>query len=537
MKSMKDDAKRIIELAGKRYVNLTLEKTAGWKLETITVDQHFVFRMKDGNLEYDRASSASYFLEYLQMFEVYGRLRNEYDFSPLSTPMIYLHVNRSANGFQSNVDLPSYSEVDQTRQNDAAFSRQTPSIVALAVGRLAQKFRLLLEKDKGIAAKEFRTEKNLLELTELLSELGYEWDLECVNPLKNQYDVRIKKQGSSFLVSAASSGERELLTYLFAIFALNVRDALIVVDEPELHLHPQWQKTLLQLFVRLAESTGNQFLLATHSPTFVSPQSIQYVSRVFSREQKSHIDRLNTAALPEMKHLVNIVNSQNNERLFFADKIVLVEGVSDRLFFEKVLDLQGRKASTKSILEIVSVGGKGFFKAYESLLKACKIEYSLIADLDFIEEIGSEEIRSLFRTDPGEIKKDVIDNAGSTDGATLVTRIDEAMRNGNWVDAQATWEYIKSRRRKLRTDLSDVERDRLKVFLKARRAEKIYVLEKGTLEDYLPTGYKSKDLKKIIDFLSHDEFWDQIPEDGKQELTEISRSLMNDLHTAAVAGG
>ncbi|MEK9802094.1 MAG: AAA family ATPase, partial [Curvibacter sp.] len=142
-------------------------------------------------------------------------------------------------------------------------------------------------------------------LTKLLNELGYEWSLETINPLKNQYDVRLKKQGSSFLVGAASSGERELLTYLFAIFALNVRDALIIDDEPELHLHPKWQKTLLQLFIRLADSTGNQFLLATHSPTFVSPESIQYVSRVFSREQKSHILRLNTTALPEAKHLLN----------------------------------------------------------------------------------------------------------------------------------------------------------------------------------------------------------------------------------------
>lgn len=62
-----------------------------------------------------------------------------------------------------------------------------------------------------------------------------------------------------FLASAASSGERELLTYLFAIYALNVRDALVLVDEPELHLHPRWQKALLTLLsgwrTRLATSS------------------------------------------------------------------------------------------------------------------------------------------------------------------------------------------------------------------------------------------------------------------------------------------
>ena len=84
----------------------------------------------------------------------------------------------------------------------------------------------------------------------------------------------LDKQGSRFRLSAASSGERELMTYLFAIYALNVKDALIVIDEPELHLHPRWQKILLELFERLAKDTGNQFLMATHSPAFASPATI-----------------------------------------------------------------------------------------------------------------------------------------------------------------------------------------------------------------------------------------------------------------------
>jgi len=286
---------------------------------------------------------------------------------------------------------------------------------------------MLLEKDTGNARTDFKKDSNLTEMTTLLEELGYEWELETTNPLKNAYDIRLKKQGSSFLVGAASSGERELLTYLFAIFALNVRDALIVVDEPELHLHPKWQKRLLNLFVRLATSTGNQFLLATHSPTFVSPDSIQYISRVFSRDQQSNVLRLATASLPEAKHLLQIVNSQNNEGIFFADEVVLVEGLSDRIFFEAVLDRLGRGTTYKSTLEIISVGGKGLFKAYGKLLAACQVPYSIVADLDYIEEIGNEDAKVLFRLDEGEIKKDVIDNVKSSDGTALVARIDRVL--------------------------------------------------------------------------------------------------------------
>ena len=431
MKSVKEGVPHLNELARTKYHNLPLGQASAWDTEFIKPGHRFIYRIVDGGLQRDEGHSAKHFLEYLQLFEIDRQLREEFELSPLTTPIIYLSVNRSASGFSSNIELSSYNEFEQKRQNDAVLSKSSSSIVPLAVGRLAQKYRLLLEKDHGLARKEFKEDKNLSELTGLLKELGYEWDLASVNPLKNQYDLQLQKQGSSFSVSNASSGERELLTYLFAIFALNVRHALIVVDEPELHLHPQWQQILLHLFIRLAETTGNQFLLATHAPRFISPSSIQFVSRVFSSDQKSQIQRLNAAALPDAKHLFNIVNSQNNERIFFADELVLVEGLTDRIFFEAVFDYFGRSAS-KPIIEVVSVGGKGLFAAYTKLLKACHIPYSIIADLDYVEQIGTAAVRDLFKLDAGEIKTDVLENIKSLDGAALVARIDQAMKTGDW---------------------------------------------------------------------------------------------------------
>ncbi|MGG7380247.1 hypothetical protein ACQ7B2_16340, partial [Escherichia coli] len=75
----------------------------------------------------------------------------------------------------------AYDAFETKRQTDAVISRYPSPIATLAVGRIAQKFRLLLERDKGTAREEFRADSNLGSLTDLLRDLGYEWDLETVD--------------------------------------------------------------------------------------------------------------------------------------------------------------------------------------------------------------------------------------------------------------------------------------------------------------------------------------------------------------------
>lgn len=503
--------------------------TADWRPEDIGIGDRFTYVWRNGALEIPGGKPAADFFAFVQLFEFDNSMRSDVGQAVLQLPMLYLPVNRAASGFTANVNLPGFNEADQRRTSDATTSRSTTNVIHLAVGRIARTYRRFQEQSNQDARDRLRGEPIHVELTRVLRSLGYTWDLKTVNADTNEFTIELTKQGSTFLVDAASSGEKEILTYLFAIYALNVRDALIIVDEPELHLHPRWQSTLLGLFEELSKTTGNQFVLATHSATFVSPETVQYVSRVYARDQKSDVVRLNPADLPNDKHLFNLINSHNNERIFFTDKVVLVEGLTDRIVFEKVLNEAWAEAgrSGRPPMEIVSVGGKGLFDAYKTLLTACRVNFALIADRDYVEQVGPPELKGLFRVNAQKIKDDVLENAKSLDGDALVLQIDTALETGSWDDAKATWDYIKSRRRMLKPDLNDEERAQLLAFLAVKREENIFILSQGALEAYLPEGQRGKNTEILIDFVANGPLTPRLEAAGLEEIGIIARRLLD----------
>lgn len=67
--------------------------------------------------------------------------------------------------------------------------------------------------------------------------------------------------------SSLSSGEQHILVLFFSlIFDAPAGPHLVLIDEPELSLHPKWQLRLVDDLVRIREISQTDFLLASHSP-------------------------------------------------------------------------------------------------------------------------------------------------------------------------------------------------------------------------------------------------------------------------------
>jgi predicted ATPase len=69
-------------------------------------------------------------------------------------------------------------------------------------------------------------------------------------------------------IDQLSSGEEGLLSLLVYNAARN--DSVFIIDEPELYLHPDWQREIIRILKEQHLTHQNQFCIATHSPAIAS---------------------------------------------------------------------------------------------------------------------------------------------------------------------------------------------------------------------------------------------------------------------------
>ncbi|HDK6718330.1 TPA: ATP-binding protein [Klebsiella quasipneumoniae] len=75
----------------------------------------------------------------------------------------------------------------------------------------------------------------------------------------------------SFSISDASSGQQCMLLNILGVASSIEDNSLILIDEPEISLHPEWQETYIELLTEsFIHIKGCHFIIATHSPQIVS---------------------------------------------------------------------------------------------------------------------------------------------------------------------------------------------------------------------------------------------------------------------------
>lgn len=486
-----------------------MRQIEAWDSSIFSVDEILTYKIVNHRLtNQSETPKHNLFLQYLNQFEFLLILIREIPTIKLHTNYLYFSPYRGANlqNLQANLSSQNFYQVLQTIVN--ATSKTVFSLINLATIYFAEKRRGFEDDatNQGYIQK-WQNDEEVKLVSKYLGKLGYGWNLKLVDKNKNIYEIILTKEGKEFYINQASSGEKEIINFLLGVFAFNINNGIIIIDEPELHLHPRWQNVLLDLFIELTSLTNNQFILSTHSPTFINDKSYNHIFRIYKDENNvSKEITLKDSSVFKLRDILHIVNSTNNEKIFFADVVLLVEGITDRLVFQKILNEQINSINTTRIVEIIEIKGKSNVDNFKHFLTTLQIPNYFISDLDYVNEVGTEEIKTLFNTNNKKVAKDVIKNPKSKDGDALVKSIENSIKDNDFTELKQIWGYIKSFRRKLRLTLNATEEASLLKLIEGQKGYNNYILRRGDIEDYFPTGFKTKDLVKVISLLQGENY-------------------------------
>lgn len=471
------------------------------------------------------------FAEYLKTFFIFMRLAGRLPDVKLSSPVFFFFSERNAG---KNLDIGAGTLTEQHhfqgfRSAYQAAVGDNTNLMQWGAQHFARIHRrstsLAAERRDSTTADFFNRETDVKLLIRYMTQLGYECTF-LSNDDGAAYTFAIRRGDRWITADKFSSGEKEIVHFLLALFALNAKDGVVLVDEPELHLHPRWQRIFLHLFRELATERNNQFLIATHSAVFVSPDTINSITRIHRRGAAgSSKVALQDVVLPEKKNLVRMINSQNNERIFFADKVVLVEGVTDRVVFSSLIERACTKYSNFQAIEVIEVGGKHNFSDYQALLAALETECFVIADNDYLAEIGEPATKSLFTNSERHAADALLSNQKSLDRQSLIANLRASIKTNSVSSLEAVLEYIVSRHRKFKEHLSEVEKAQLAEDLTRLRKQNIHILAGGAIEDYLPAGVR--DLRSIVEMTIDPNWVNNVElEDRRAELARILAAIL-----------
>lgn len=140
-----------------------------------------------------------------------------------------------------------------------------------------------------------------------------------------------------------------ILSLMFIVDALcGTKDEFLVIDEPELSLHPQLQRRLLDEI--LDKTKDSQVVISTHSPNMLSLVSIVnggMVARVYESEKGSQVCMIDEESRGFIKSLSFNINNPHvlgtdARACFFAeDGLIITEGQEDVMLYPVIMTQLG----------------------------------------------------------------------------------------------------------------------------------------------------------------------------------------------------
>lgn len=331
------------------------------------------------------------------------------------------------------------------------------------------------------------------------------WDAGSMKVFFEKTDTQ-----KEYSVAVEASGLVNIISILAAIFDEEVQ--VLLVDEPEVSLHPQLQSYLLREIKNAVKLYDKTIILSTHSAELLSFSSVNDFSNLIFFEEKNVPVQINPN-LPELQgkklkdFLLRIGQIYKNG--FFAKKVLLIEGASDLIICRSLINKLELNIDVAGS-QIIPVDGKGQFPVITKLFRMINKEVVILTDLDGF--IDDNSIVDLFTNLPKAIElanscgsSNILEVANSikTKITELVTKHKDDMKDiykihPYWINKKEDEDELKIAKRALIGQLfsiSDIAKwpdyqewnsikSRIEALLAILEKVGCFVLKKGAIESY-----------------------------------------------------
>jgi len=173
-------------------------------------------------------------------------------------------------------------------------------------------------------------------------------------------------------------------------------NTILLIDEPELYLHPQAIEVLRDALKTLS-TQGYQVIFSTHSPFMITSKDVENTllirknDTLGTHKRNSLRTAIATVAAAHPSQLAIIFSLSNSSNILFAEKVILAEGKTENRLLPKIIQKVTGRTLGLHKTALVPIDGSGSTKKTIEVLTAMAIPTKAVVDLDYALKEGENQ--------------------------------------------------------------------------------------------------------------------------------------------------
>ena len=287
---------------------------------------------------------------------------------------------------------------------------------AVIKNKIQQRKSIEVIRNRLYKIKDENRSKFINDLSEILTSspnnISYQINGDYNSDIAITVNIKTSPKDSFKDISLLGSGTLQIIEILLSVYEKKTDLNLILLDEPDSHIHRDIQKRLLNFLVKHTEKT--QIFITTHNESLIRSANPNHIFHLENASAKTYqpigcgISTPNKQGFQETYKLKVLKELGGESSLDFinaleADKIIFVEGLSDAKYIDVLMDKKYRDSAKKNIMYWSFDGVDNLLlniQSYKTLFSQIKNEKTLweksliVMDSDWFTDTQSVQLKA-----------------------------------------------------------------------------------------------------------------------------------------------